>query len=109
MLKLHFGKSSKKIVITDIVFYVKVRYSISILNFSPRETSDSSSNGTPVWSFEIRVVHGSDEIHSLIRKSAIRGQPEKTAPVETLTNGVWAITIKSILESEQDFLLRVTL
>jgi hypothetical protein len=70
-------------------------------------TSDSSSNGTPVWSFEIRVVHGSDEIHSLIRKSALRGQPEKTTPTETITNGVWAITIKSILESEQDFLLRV--
>jgi hypothetical protein len=82
-------------------------FKVRNFHFSPRETSDSSSNGTPVWSFEIRVVHGSDEIHSLIRKSALRGQPEKTTPLETITNGVWAITIKSILESEQDFLLRV--
>ena len=88
---------------------------------SPRESSDSGT-GVPVWSFEIRVVHGSDEIHSLIRKAALKAQPPdkptstaaaasaasaSAAPQETMTNGVWAIAMKSILESEQDFLLRV--
>jgi hypothetical protein len=41
------------------------------------------------------------------RRAAQKGQSEKTAPLETVTNGVWSITIKSILETEQDFLLKV--
>ena len=74
---------------------------------SPREASETTGN--PVWSFEVRVVHGGDEVHSVIRKSVQKGRPEKPAPLETMTNGVWAISIKSILESEQDFLVKVNL
>ncbi len=97
-----------------------------LVSSSPRESSDSGT-GVPVWSFEIRVVHGSDEIHSLIRKAVLKAQPPdkststaasatatsaatmsaSAASQETVTNGVWAMSMKSILESEQDFLLKV--